>query len=395
MTKKIIRNYATFMLLEGLALSFFFGTYQLFLLEKGLSLLEINLLNCGFMIANFLLEIPTGAIADFFGRKRSVIIGLWIYALSFFLYFLSQNFWQFLVAEIIGAVAITCISGALEALVVDSLNHYGYDGKLETIFRRGEIRSLGVIVGAVIGSFVGQINLAWPWLLSSLAYVFLAIASNYFFYEDYFIKPEKIKFGLEPMKKIAKESIVYGLKNRPLMFVVAFSAILSLAVQPVNMYWPIAFKNIFDVQTKYMGLIFAAIVISAYVGSQFSKVWQKKIKCQKNAIFFSQIITLLGILGACFFSRLPLFLAFFLIHEFGRGLFNPLSRAYINENIESKNRATVLSFESMVVKAGAGAGLILSGLIADNFGILNSWLISALILVIGIFIFWRKNGTKN
>ena len=92
MKYKIIRNYATFVTLEGLAISFFFTTYQLFLQEKGLSLSEINLLNCGFMVASFLFEILTDAITDFFGRKRSVIIGLWLFSLSFLIYFLSDNF---------------------------------------------------------------------------------------------------------------------------------------------------------------------------------------------------------------------------------------------------------------------------------------------------------------
>ena len=133
MTRKIIKNYVAFMFFDSLAISFFFGTYQLFLTQKGLSLLEINLLNCCFMFSSFLLEIPTGAIADFLGRKRSVIIGLWFYSISFLIYFLSDNFWQFLLAEIIGAFAVSCISGALEALVVDSLNYHGYKDGLEIV----------------------------------------------------------------------------------------------------------------------------------------------------------------------------------------------------------------------------------------------------------------------
>ncbi len=380
------------MLFEGLSLSFFFGTYQLFLVSKGLSLLEINFLNCAFMLANFIFEIPTGAIADFLGRKKSVIIGLWIYSLSFFIYFFSDNFWQFLLAEIIGALAFSCISGALEALVVDSLKHHEYDGNLETVFRRGEIRHLGLIVGAVVGSFVGQIDLSWPWLLTAISFAFLAISSNLLFREDYFFKADKVTISFDPIRKIAQESIVYGLRNKKLMFIVIFSSILSFVFQPINMYWPIVFQQNFFVETKYMGLIFSAAVVFTYLGSQTSVFWQKKIKCKKNAIFFSQLITFLGILFCALVFNLSLFLLFFLLHEFGRGLFSPLNRAYINENIENKNRSTVLSFESMIIKVGAGLGLIFGGLIANSFGILNSWLVSAIILVVTIFVFWIKNG---
>lgn len=389
--KKIIRNYGIFMLFQGLAISFFFGTYQLFLVEKGLSLLEINLLNSCFMLANFLFEIPTGVIADFFGRKRSVIIGLWLYALSFLIYFLSDYFWQFLVAEIIGALAATCISGALESLVVDALNVEGGQNYSNRLFRKAEIRSIGVLIGVIIGSYVGQFNLAWPWMLSVIAFSFLALLSNFLFVKDAGQIKESEGRNLIAIKKIAQDSISYGFKNKRLMFIVSFAAILAFSVQPINMYWPILFKDNFNLPVKFMGFIFAASILIIYGASQLSELWQKRVKCEKKAIFFSQVFTILGIFGCYYFLDLSLFIVFFLIHESGRGLFSPLYRSYVNKSINDKNRATVLSFESMLTKAGASLGLIFGGLIADNFGILNSWFINAVILTMGISWFLFKN----
>lgn len=394
MTQKIIRNYAIFMLLEGLALSFFFGTYSLFLIEKGLSLLEVNLLNCSFMVAVFLFEIPTGVIADFFGRKKSVIIGLLIYALSFLVYFLSDNLWQFLLAEIIGALAFTCISGALEALVVDSLNHHKYTGCFNMVFRKTELRQIGVLVGAIIGSFAGQINLAVPWLFSSIAFALLSILALFLFREDYFQKPERDDPNYLAILKEAKKSINYGLKNHRIMLLSLFSASLFFVIQPLNMYWQIVFKNDFGLEVKFMGLIFAGIVILTFAGSQLSGLWLKIFKEQKGAIFFSQIITFIGVIACLLTMNLNYFLTFFLLHEVGRGLFKPLIRTYINNNIDNKNRATVLSLESMITKLGAGLGLIVSGVIANNFGVRVSWLASAIVLIASIFLFWRE-GKKE
>jgi len=379
------------MLFQGLAISFFFSIYQLFLVEKGLSLLEINLINGCFMLANFLFEIPTGVIADFFGRKRSVIIGLWLYSFSFLIYFLSDYFWQFLVAEIIGALAATCISGALESLVVDALNLEGGQNLSNRLFRKAEIRSIGVLIGVIIGSYVGQFNLAWPWMLSVIAFSLLALLSNFLFIKDEGQIKESKGGRLIAVKKIAQDSIFYGFKNKRLMSIVSFAAILSFSVQPINMYWPILFKDNFNVPVKFMGFIFAASILIIYGASQLSGLWQKRIKCEKKAIFFSQVFTILGIFGCYYFLDLSLFIVSFLIHESGRGLFNPLYRSYVNRSINDKNRATVLSFESMLTKAGAGLGLIFSGLIADNFGILNSWFINAVILIMGISWFLFKN----
>lgn len=79
------------------------------------------------------------------------------------------------------------------------------------------------------------------------------------------------------------------------------------------MYWPILLQNNFSVSIEFMGLVFVGISLSVYAGSQFSKFWQKKIKCEKYAIFFSQIFTLLGIAGCLLFSKLSLFLVFFFV----------------------------------------------------------------------------------
>ncbi len=395
MKTKIIKVYSSFMLLEGLAISFFFATSTLFLVEKGLSLLEINLLNASYMLAYLFFEIPTGVNADYFGKKRSIIFGLWIFVGSFLIYFFSEFFWQFLIAEILGALACACISGALEGLVVEKLKEENYKGTLTNVFKRAEIRALGVIVGASLGSFIGQYGLKWPWLMSAASFTTLAILASIYLPSDISKAKIRVKFSFSPLKKIAKESISYGLRNRRFIFMVIFSAILFFAIQPLNMYWPIILQEHYFIDVKYMGLIFSLIVVFIYLGSQISTWWQRRFKCPKKAIYLSQIITAFSIILAGLLSPLYLFLFFFMFHEFGRGLFKPLSRAYVNGSIVDKNRSTVLSFESMIIKGGGVIGLIFSGFIAERFGILNSWILNGIILLVAIIIFYRKNNFNS
>lgn len=392
MKTKIVKTYSLFMLFQGLAISFFFATSTLFLTEKGLSLLQINLLNASYMFAYLLFEIPTGINADYFGKKRSVIIGLWIFTLSLLIYYLSEFFWQFLIAEILGALAFTCISGALESLVIEKLKEENYSGSLIDVFKKAEIRAVGVIIGSSLGSFAGQYSLALPWLMSSFSFAILAILSIIYLPKDTRDLSLKIKFSFLSFKNVAFESINYSFKNKRFLNMVIFSAILFFSIQPLNMYWPIILKEVYFIDVKYMGLIFSLIVIFIYLGSQFSAWWQKRFICSKKAIYLSQLITVLSIILASILSPLYLFLFFFMFHEFGRGLFKPLSRAYVNGSIVDKNRSIVLSFESMLIKTGGAIGLIFSGLIANNFGIFNSWIVNAIILFLVIIIFYRKNN---
>ena len=87
----------------------------------GLDLGQILLLNAWFMFWNCVLEVPTGAVADRFGRRASLLLGLAIGALSILLYVSAPRLEVFLLAEIVIALSYTLISGADEALLYDSL----------------------------------------------------------------------------------------------------------------------------------------------------------------------------------------------------------------------------------------------------------------------------------
>ena len=148
MAKKIFWTYVVLSGLLNLSFSFFFSTYTIFLMSRGMDLLQINLINGFFMISIFFMEIPTGAIADSFGRKISIVCGCLILSISFLVYFLSSSFWGFVLAEIIGAVSLALLSGSTEAWVVDSLKFYGYDGGFKNVFRRSfQAKQIGIMIG--------------------------------------------------------------------------------------------------------------------------------------------------------------------------------------------------------------------------------------------------------
>lgn len=386
MEKKIIANFVSFSFLLALGQGFFFTSYQLFLREKGLGLMEMNLINLSFMLANFILEIPTGAIADLFGRKKSVMLGCLGLSLSFLVYYFSDSFWLFVLAEVIGALGITCISGALEAWVVDSLKHEKYEGSLEKVFRLSEIRGLGVIIACLIGSQASEIDSALPWLMSSIACFLLSLFVLFNFKEHYF-KAEKVSWSLAPIKNTMRDGINFGFRSKSIFWVIIFSAIVSLSMQPINMYWPLVLTDDFSFTKTYLGWVFSGITLSAYLGGQFSWLWQKVFKSEAKAIVWSQAITSGGVILAALSFGASSFMMFFLLHEFGRGLIQPLSRAYLNYRIESDKRATVLSFAAMISTFGSACGLLLSGGVAEAWSVRSAWILAGISLFLGVFLF--------
>ncbi|MCF7819944.1 MAG: hypothetical protein K9M44_00530 [Candidatus Pacebacteria bacterium] len=316
MARKILFKYFIGALWLSFSNSFSFAVYQLFLYSFDLSLLQINLVNLAFMISVFLLEIPTGAFADSFGRGKSVALGAFITALGFTIYFLSGIFYLFLLAEIVVALGVCFMSGAMEAWMVDTLRDSGWNKDLRPIYQKeAGFNLIGIMSGASLGAWAGNSDLSLPWLLTAIGMMIFAFYS-YFVFKDQSSKSKKISLSLAPIKKVAKESLHYGFRHKEIFSVIVFSSILTISFQAFNMQWNLLLST-HNVEVFKMGWIFAGISLALYLGSQVAVFLAKPFKSEKLSIVFLQLITALAMILAASFASLLGILSFFLLHEFG------------------------------------------------------------------------------
>jgi len=123
----------------------------------GLTLTHVMLLNAWFMAWNFALEIPTGAVADFFGRKWSIVLGAATTALACLVYASTPRYAVFLVAEVIFALGYCLVSGADEALLYDSLVAGGREAEASRrIARLHSAQLVGIVAGALGGAVIAE-----------------------------------------------------------------------------------------------------------------------------------------------------------------------------------------------------------------------------------------------
>jgi MFS family permease len=136
----------------------------------GLSYTEILLIQAWFMVCNFLLEVPTGAVADRFGRKYSMALAGVVVAVATPVYASVPRLPVFLAGEILFAAAMTLASGADEALIYDSLKALGRDSEATRTMSMLESWKLGgVIVGALSGGLIaGILGLRAPLFLQCI-----------------------------------------------------------------------------------------------------------------------------------------------------------------------------------------------------------------------------------
>src|SRR3989449_7700794 len=165
------RTERTFYLLFGgysLAQFFLAPVYPLFLLSRGLDLLEINLMLAIFMITIFVFEVPTGALADVAGRRFSFVLGCATRTAAFLLYARTRGFADCATAEFIDAVGTTLVSGALEAWAVDGVQAEGDGHRMEGLFSRAAvIGRTFLMVGAVGCGYLAERDLRYPWIAAA------------------------------------------------------------------------------------------------------------------------------------------------------------------------------------------------------------------------------------
>lgn len=380
----IISTYLGLEFLIALAAACHHATYVPFLTEKGMNLWQINIINAFFMVVIFLAELPTGSFADNFGRHRSLTISFIFLFIGDLVYFFSASFLLFIAAEVILAIGATFASGASEAWMVDSLRVREEQGLQAKTFRWQPIfRTGGVIIGVVFGSYLGNFDLSWPWLASSvltLITIFFSLRLKENYRESLMSKE---KTGLTHQLHYAWH---YGIRNYNLLLVMMFGAWLAFSVQAVNMQWTLIFKDDYGLTSLHLGYIFAASSVVISLGAKFSQKLSSSLK-EKSAIILPQVITAAAIIICSQASSLNMMLVIFLLHNFGRGIIAPLLQDFINNRLQSATRATLLSLNSMFLKIGAFAGLIISGFIAEATSIRTTWLLSGLFLGLGIAIF--------
>jgi MFS family permease len=388
----VVAVYLSFSSLFAFALSFFFATYVPFLVEKGMNLWQVNVINSFFMLFIVLAEMPTGSFADRFGRHRSITLSCFLLTISFLIYYFSGSFWFFVVAEIVGAIGHTFVSGAAEAWLVDSLKARNEFHLKEKVFREEAVsKTMGMIFGCVFGSWLGDLDLSLPWLATA-SFMFLAgIFSLFFIKENYNHEVERKKAFV--FKDKMQEIWFYGFKDKKLLYVMSFGMIFALAIQALNMQWTIFFKDQYQFSSSHLGYLFVLVSIFLALGAKFSALLKKYFSNESKLLVVSQLFTALAIIAISQFSGVIMVSTLFLLHEFGRGLFNPIKQGYINNLITSERRATLLSLDSMFLKLGAFIGLLISGALGDRIGIINTWLTSGIILFLGIVVFIIINKT--
>jgi MFS family permease len=389
--RAVERTYLTLTLLSTLASSFIWGINTIFLLDAGLNNAEAFAANAFFTLGMVLFEIPTGVFADTRGRQFSYLLGAATLLVSTLLYLVMWDIhaplWGWAIASILLGLGFTFFSGATEAWLVDALHASGFQGHLEHVFGRAQtVTGAAMLGGSVAGGLVAQVtNLGVPYIIRAAMFgVTLLVAWR--FMRDIGFSPDRDASAATAVRNVLKGSIDGGLRNPPvrwLMLAVPFTAgtgiYIFYAAQPylLELYGdPKAYSIAGLAAAIFAGVQIAGGLLVPYVRRLFRR--------RTDALLIGGVlgIAFLAVLGLKpgFVVALALLAAWSCIGAVTR----PMRSAFLNDVIPSEQRATVLSFDSLMGSAGGVVAQPVLGRVADVSGYGFSYLISAAVQVVAL-----------
>jgi MFS family permease len=382
--RSIQRTYLLLMLGNTLAASFIWGINTIFLLDAGLTNLEAFAANAFFTVGMVVFEVPTGIVADTIGRRMSYLLGTVTLAASTLFYVLlwqiEAPFWEWAIASMLLGLGFTFFSGAVEAWLVDALAATGFTGEIETVFGRGQIvTGAGMLTGSVAGGFIAaQVSLGAPFVLRGVVLAVMFVVA-FRLMHDVGFTPEKGGRPLAEMRKIASNSIDFGWRVPAVKWLMV-EALFTGGVGIYAFYalQPYLLELYGDPEAYQVAGLVAAVVAGAQiVGGMAAPRIRRMFKRRTSALLVTATLSAasLAVMGAI--ESFAVVIAAVVVWGLLFAATMPIRQAYLNGLIPSRQRATILSFDSMMTSSGGVWAQPALGRAADAWGYAPSYLIAA------------------
>jgi len=314
---------------------FFVPVYVLFLQERGFSMTEIMLAEALYAATIIVIKIPCGAFADIYGRKRAITLSSALLCIAVVYTTMINNIIHLFIAQLFWAFGEAMWKGVNNAFVYDSLKEKGQEKKYIRIESNIlTIEMIGLALSSSIAGLIAKQGLKFNFYWSMPFLIIGLIISTAFKEPKTYTKQEKNHF------QHIKESLNYTRKHKRLRFFIVYAIILSGMCRIMWAFYQPYFTLI-GIDVKYIGIIYALTFITTAIGGRLSERIEKKLgeKLTLATIAFSAGICALSAGLIIDYYAFVFILALALV----QGASHPLIISYINDHVQSSQRATIMS----------------------------------------------------
>lgn len=368
---QVIRVYLVMSGLFTLSASVIWGVNTLFLLDAGLDIFQVFVANASFTAGMVLFEIPTGVVADTGGRRRSFLLAavtLLVGTLGYVgIAAAGGGLVPFVGASLVLGLGFCFYSGAVEAWLVDALGATGYEGQLDPVFARGSMVSgAAMLVGSIGGGLLGSIDLAWPFVVRAGllgAVFFVGLAAMH----DVGFTPQATTLAEVPgeMDKVLQASITFGWRSPSVRLLMAVTFVHSGFLMWGFYAWQPYVLDLLDSDAVWVtGVISAVVALATMGGNGVVDYFTRFCGKRTTLLLAGSAVLAVASIGVGLVDTFWPAVLLFVLAMGAMGVLTPVQQAYLHGVIPSSQRATVVSFVSLVGSTGGIGGSLGLGYVA-------------------------------
>lgn len=361
----------------------------LFFIATGLTFSDYLKLMAIWMFLTFLLEVPSGALADLIGRKKILIISQISQIFQYSIYIFANTFFGFLIAKILGAITYAFQSGTDSALLYDSVKAVNLENEFKKINGKKQFMFyLGIAAFFPLGAYLFSIHNRLPAIIG-LFFMILCLFIILSLKEVYI---DKAKFSSKNYIKHIIRGLKYTFTNTNIKFLIFYSLIVFSVLDYIHSSWSLYLKEI-TIPLSMIGLVLAFCAIFTAFSSKYAYILDKIIG-EKKSLFFGAII--FGLLVFLHSYLIPYWgVLIFILAAVVSGYLMVTVDSSINRYIESDQRATILSINNQV-KAVCSALLFYTlGYVSMNFSFPVTYKVSSILLITLVLTLFLIYTVKN
>ncbi|MER2472606.1 MULTISPECIES: MFS transporter [Photorhabdus] len=368
------------------------ATSAIFLLNHGLTLVDIGLMKTIQSFIYFLFDIPSSYLADKFGRKFAIILsttfgGVWLIITG-----IADSKYLFYIAEIFNSISLTILGGVFYSYLID--NSLNDNDTHKILGESNKLQFLFMAIFSIIGSLITDFDDRLVWLIAGSGCIILSVSFSWFL-------PKSISKNRQQNLSFLKEiktSIAMLKDNQSYLLITSISLSSSLLYfQIILQYW----QPLINYIIEELGVsIFFGIVFSAILLSQSISGWiiSKNEDNNKNHLY--SIVILLACSLTCIYGVYEKnhITTISTIIMFGANQVMTTSlRSNYHQIIPSELRSTFDSFISTITRLIAVIVIPLIALITENFGWIYFPILISLIISINIlcYFFIKKHHKRK
>jgi len=322
---------------------------RLFWESRGITIQQVVYTEILYAVTILLLEVPTGVLADRFGRKKLIVLAALLGCLEFLILLYAQTFWHFAFVVVLAGIATAASSGAVNALLYDSLRQHDQEESFERKLGRLNAIDFGAAVLAALsgGWLAGRYDLELNYWLS------LAGAAVGFCFALLLVEPPASAAAPHetiPLRRYVSESVRFFRTRGDVRLVLAAAMLIGAATDFVDEFWQL-YLDRFDVPLAWFGPYSAALLALRMPGSLLADGLRRRFRYAAPLV-----VTLAAIaagLGFAAFSPGLAGAAALLGVCLAAGVVDPLASGYLHHRIDGPMRATIDSFRSLADNAFA------------------------------------------